>query len=62
MTNNQKIETSREIRQWLKGIILPAVAGSLYLDWKYPSLKYKFRDFCKERVDGFKDCFGRKDA
>lgn len=61
MSTNQKIETSREIRQWIKGIIIPGVAGSLYLDWRYPSLKYKVRDFCKDRVDGFKDCFLKKE-
>ena len=61
MTNNQKIETSREIRQWLKGIVIPAVAGSLYLDWKYPDLKYKVRDFCRDRKEGFKDCFCKKE-
>ena len=60
MSTNQKIETSREVRQWIKGIIIPGVAGSLYLDWRYPNLKYKVRDFCKDRIDGFKDCFFTK--
>lgn len=59
-TRNQKIEISREIRQWIKGIIFPVTAGTLYLDWKYPDLKYKVRDFFRERIDGFKDCFGKK--
>lgn len=61
MSTNQKIETSREVRQWIKSIIIPGVAGSLYLDYKYPDLKYKVRDFCKDRVDGFKDCFLKKE-
>lgn len=36
----RQIETSREIRQWLKGII-GFVGVVLYLDYQYPDLKYK---------------------
>lgn len=53
MTNRQ-IETSREIRQWFKGIIIPAVAGMLYLDYRYPELKNKV-------VEGVKSKFKRKE-
>lgn len=53
MTNRQ-IETSREIRQWFKGIIIPGVAGILYLDYRYPDLKHKI-------VDGVKSKFKKKE-
>ena len=39
MTTNQKIEASREIRQWIKGVIVPTVVAALYLDYRYPNLK-----------------------
>lgn len=53
MTNRQ-IETSREIRQWFKGIIIPAVAGVLYLDYRYPELKNKI-------VEGVKSKFKKEE-
>lgn len=50
----RQIETSREIRQWFKGIIIPAAAGLLYLDYKYPDLKNKV-------VEGVKSKFKKKE-
>lgn len=51
----KQIETSREIRQWIKTIV-PIVGGIIYIDWKYPDLKNivaeKFKSkFKKERSD-----------
>lgn len=38
MTRNQKLETSREIRQWLKmGAV--TIGGLLYLNYQCPGLK-----------------------
>lgn len=51
----KQIETSREIRQWLKGVILPIIAGVLYLELKYPNLKYQIKDrfsFKKDKKEG----------
>lgn len=45
----KQIETSREIRQWFKGIIIPAVAGILYLDYRYPELKTKIVECVKSK-------------
>jgi len=53
MTTNQKIEASREIRQWFKGVIIPVIAGGLYLDYKYPDLKH-------QAVDKIKTKFSKK--
>lgn len=50
MTNRQ-IETSREIRQWIKGVIVPTVAACLYIDYKYPNLKYGIRDYVKSKFE-----------
>ena len=50
----KQIETSREIRQWFKGIIIPVTAGILYLDYRYPELKNKI-------VEGVKSKFKRKE-
>ena len=36
----KQIETSREIRQWLK-LISAMVGGAIYIDWRYPELKEK---------------------
>lgn len=48
----KQIETSREIRQWVKGVIFPVVLGGLYLDYRYPNLKHdvaeKFKNFTKK--------------
>ena len=49
MTTNQKIEASREVRQWIKGIIVPAVIGTIYVDYRYPDLKHKIVGSIKER-------------
>lgn len=36
----RQIETSREIRQWLK-VVIGAVGVVLYLDYQYPDLKFR---------------------
>ena len=51
----KQIETSREIRQWLK-LIVPVIGGAIYLDWQYPNLKHEIKDrikskFRKEKED-----------
>ena len=40
----KQIEASRELRLWIKTIIIPAIAGVLYLDYRYPSIKYTIKD------------------
>lgn len=50
----KQIETSREVRQWIKGIIIPAAVGLLYLDYQYPNLKHKI-------VNGVKSKFKKKE-
>lgn len=50
----KQIQTSREIRQWIKGIIVPTILGGIYLDYNYPDLKYRI-------VNGVKSKFRRKE-
>ena len=49
----KQIETSREIRQWIK-MLVPVVGGALYLDWRYPDLKSNVMEVIKSkfRKDG----------
>ena len=51
----KQIETSREIRQWIK-TLTPIVGGIIYIDWKYPDLKNelveRFKSKFKRRKDG----------
>lgn len=49
----KQIETSREIRQWVK-TLTPLIGGMIYIDWKYPYLK-------RELVEKFKSKFKRKE-
>ena len=49
----RQIETSREIRQWIR-LITPLIGGAIYMDWKYPDLKYKV-------ADRFKSMFKRRE-
>ena len=44
LSTSQKIEISREIRMWVTRVIIPAIGGALYLDYKYPQLKTNIRD------------------
>lgn len=48
----KQIETSREIRQWIKALT-PIIGGIIYIDWKYPYLK-------NELVERFKSKFRRR--
>ena len=50
----KQIETSKEVRQWFKGVIIPITFGVLYLDYRYPDLKHKI-------VDGVKSKFKKKE-
>lgn len=61
MATWKQIETSREIRQWIKGIVLPVGAGALYLDFKYPDLKYKIKDSIKLKYYDLKYKFSKKE-
>lgn len=49
----KQIETSREIRQWIK-TLTPIVGGIIYIDWKYPDLR-------RNLWEGFKSKFRRKE-
>ena len=44
----RQIETSREIRQWIK-MIVPVIGGAIYLDWRYPDLKNRIVDVIKSK-------------
>ena len=57
LSTNQKIEASREIRQWIKTIIVPGVVGTLYVDYRYPELKTNIKNFCKDKVEAVKSHF-----
>lgn len=61
LSTTQKIETSREIRQWIKTVILPGIGLGLAADAMYPDLKYKVKDFCKEKVEGIKARFSKEE-
>lgn len=50
----KQIQTSREIRQWMKGVIVPTILGTIYLDYNYPDLKYRV-------INGIKSKFRRKE-
>lgn len=45
----KQIQTSREIRQWIKGIIVPTILGGIYLDYNYPDLKYRIVNVVKSK-------------
>lgn len=49
----KNIERSREIRQWVK-MGLTMLGGALYLDNRYPDLKYNLRDSLKKQFKDFK--------
>ena len=49
MTNRQ-LETSREIRQWVKTIATIA-GGAIYVDWRYPELKERAANWFKSKFE-----------
>ena len=55
MTNRQ-IETSREIRLWIRDIIVPAIGVGATVLWLHPELKEKI----KSKVDEVKSKFNSK--
>ena len=52
MTNRQ-IETSREIRLWIRDIIVPAIGVGATVLWLHPEIK----DNIKSKVDEIKNKF-----
>ncbi len=56
MTNRQ-IETSREIRLWIRDIIVPAIGVGATVLWLHPEIKYNI----KSKVDEVKSKFKRGD-
>ena len=56
MTNRQ-IETSREIRLWIRDIIVPAIGVGATVLWLHPEIK----DNIKSKVDEFRSKFKRGD-
>lgn len=61
LTYNQKIETSREIRQWVKGIFISVAGITLLVDGMYPDLKYKIKDRFDKTVKSVKSHFSKKE-
>jgi len=45
------MERSREIRLWLKQIIIPGAFALILVDRQYPDLKYQVRDKVKRFVN-----------
>ncbi len=56
MTNRQ-IETSREIRLWIRDIIVPSIGVGATVLWLHPEIK----DNIKSKVDEIKSKFKRGD-
>lgn len=55
MTNRQ-IETSREIRLWIRDIIVPTIGVGATVLWLHPEIK----DSIKSKVDEVKNKFKNK--
>ena len=55
MTNRQ-IETSREIRLWIRDIIVPSIGVGATVLWLHPEIK----DNIKSKVDEIKNKFKNK--
>lgn len=55
MTNRQ-IETSREIRLWIRDIIVPSIGVGATVLWLHPEIK----DNIKSKVDEIKSKFNSK--
>ena len=55
MTNRQ-IETSREIRLWIRDIIVPSIGVGATVLWLHPEIK----DNIKSKVDEVKNKFKNK--
>lgn len=56
MTNRQ-IETSREIRLWIRDIIVPSIGVGATILWLHPEIK----DNIKTKIDEAKSKFKRGD-
>lgn len=56
MTNRQ-IETSREIRLWIRDIIVPSIGVGATVLWLHPEIK----DNIKTKIDEVKSKFNRGD-
>ena len=55
MTNKQ-IETSREIRLWIRDIIVPSIGVGATVLWLHPEIK----DNIKSKIDEIKSKFNSK--
>ena len=55
MTNRQ-IETSREIRLWIRDIIVPSIGVGATVLWLHPEIK----DNIKSKIDEVKNKFNSK--
>ena len=55
MTNRQ-IETSREIRLWIRDIIVPSIGVGATVLWLHPEIK----DNIKSKIDEIKSKFNSK--
>lgn len=60
MTNRQ-VETSREIRLWITGIISPIVAGGLMIIAGDPELRAQVTTWTKSKVKQIKKKFQKKE-
>ena len=56
MTNRQ-IETSREIRLWIRDIIVPSIGVGATVLWLHPEIK----DNIKSKIDEVKSKFNKGD-
>lgn len=55
------MDRSRELRLWLKQIIIPGAFALILVDRQYPNLKYQVRDKVKEFADKTIHLMDRKD-
>lgn len=51
---NQRVERSREIRLWIRDIIVPTAGVGLYLYYKDPEIFNKLGKIAKIKVEKFK--------
>ena len=61
MTNRQ-VETSREIRLWITGIISPIIAGGLMILAGDPELRGQVKHWTKVKVNQIKKKFQKKEV
>lgn len=52
--NSRQIETSREIRLWITGIITPVIIGAATILASNPELLHQTQTFIKKKIKNYK--------